>query len=808
LLPQDIVLELSWNDDNSNSHTAYAGWSGRSSNKPDVIEIDPQFGTAINLYDGQKILMGLYDTATEARTVSVEPCTVDDWEIVERRADYLEGHFIQQQRVVYPNQIVVLWINSNLTRLKIVEISPKSNCAKLSENSEIIVTPKPRKILNSILKSPETKDTSHVYCLRLLPAEFLSDGLIQSDANLLPPHRRKDSEEKSDNGDKNSASAALYVKVLENPNVILGHVVLCNSIMDSLDAEKFDIIRLSHPQSNPSQVSNITIHLISSPFQSTSLKHNNGVSLADVSEEDSFRNALMTSFKAWIERLSDSSEIVLTNRMKLSLKVNEINIVVTFGGNENASQNDVHHGRIDSSDEFTILMKRQLLNVEIEIGENVSMPDHKILKQPSVGSLPLLGGVEKLIRRLQDYTRYCIGKVSLRNSLSVPAQQQTSVHAFLITSHLFSEVAQLNSPTKSERCDILKAIMSSGPELAQKSVPHVDLLSVASDCEGYLAADLKVLVERAIHEGAIRQLQGNVDGSEFLLTQEDFHHARKGFVPFSLRDVKLHTSDVNWTDIGGLDETRKVLLETLEWPTKYASIFANCPLRLRSGGHDSTGVTDRVVNQMLTQMDGAEGLDGVYVLAATSRPDLIDPALLRPGRLDKSLFCNMPTSRERLEILMALSRKVDLGEDVDLNYYAKRCQGYSGADLQALLYNAHLEAIHETIDAEKSIEKVSSSEDSELQFTSFNMNSKKTITNFTAAERTQTMKRLSLIKKGFTQKEVIKTDYESQNFSQKKPKRCASTDITNLLLEEMEKCLAEFQVMKLARGLLYAKIKA
>jgi peroxin-1 len=92
-------------------------------------------------------------------------------------------------------------------------------------------------------------------------------------------------------------------------------------------------------------------------------------------------------------------------------------------------------------------------------------------------------------------------------------------------------------------------------------------------------------------------------------------------------------------------------------------------------GHDSTGVTDRVVNQMLTQMDGAEGLEGVYVLAATrsvfvclllvflscqvslpnfnacsSRPDLIDSALLRPGRLDKSVFCNMPDFADRKDV--------------------------------------------------------------------------------------------------------------------------------------------------------------
>jgi len=114
-------------------------------------------------------------------------------------------------------------------------------------------------------------------------------------------------------------------------------------------------------------------------------------------------------------------------------------------------------------------------------------------------------------------------------------------------------------------------------------------------------------------------------------------------------------------------------------------------------GHDSTGVTDRVVNQMLTQMDGAEGLDGVYVLAATSRPDLIDPALLRPGRLDKSLLCNMPDVQERAEIIRALRRNITLAPDVDADEFARVTDGYSGADLQALMYNAHLSAVHESI---------------------------------------------------------------------------------------------------------------
>ena len=123
-------------------------------------------------------------------------------------------------------------------------------------------------------------------------------------------------------------------------------------------------------------------------------------------------------------------------------------------------------------------------------------------------------------------------------------------------------------------------------------------------------------------------------------------------------------------------------------------------------GHDSTGVTDRVVNQLLTQLDGAEGLSGVYVLAATSRPDLIDPALLRPGRLDKSLFCALPSVTERLEILKAHARQLEVDPGISKNLHdprqnfceiAQRTEGCTGADLQAIMYNAHLNAVQDTL---------------------------------------------------------------------------------------------------------------
>ncbi|KAL1191267.1 Peroxisomal ATPase PEX1 [Cardamine amara subsp. amara] len=117
-------------------------------------------------------------------------------------------------------------------------------------------------------------------------------------------------------------------------------------------------------------------------------------------------------------------------------------------------------------------------------------------------------------------------------------------------------------------------------------------------------------------------------------------------------------------------------------------------------GHDNTGVTDRVVNQFLTELDGVEVLTGVFVFAATSRPDLLDPALLRPGRLDRLLMCDFPSPQERLEILMVLSRMLPMADDIDLEPIALMTEGFSGADLQALLSDAQLAAVHEYLNRE------------------------------------------------------------------------------------------------------------
>ncbi|KAK1148678.1 Peroxisome biosynthesis protein pex1 [Aspergillus melleus] len=392
--------------------------------------------------------------------------------------------------------------------------------------------------------------------------------------------------------------------------------------------------------------------------------------------------------------------------------------------------------------------------------------------------------------------------------LLATAQSKEALNNIIIGGHVAREIIHLRAPDKEGRRKVLEQLTIQDREASISMNGHmrnessstqdswldpsnpgsrpssagadgfvlgrdVDFLELAGKTDGYMPGDLVLYVSRARNEALIRSVQDPLATSRAItLGLEDFENAIRGFTPASLRNVTLTSSTTTFSGIGGLHETRKTLLETLQYPTKYAPIFAQCPLRLRSGlllygfpgcgktmlasavagecglnfisvkgpeilnkyigaseksvrdlferaqaarpcvlffdefdsiapkrGHDSTGVTDRVVNQLLTQMDGAEGLSGVYVLAATSRPDLIDPALLRPGRLDKSLLCDMPSQSDRMDIIQAVSKKLAMDEEVAarLDEVAARTEGFSGADLQAVVYNAHLEAVHDAL---------------------------------------------------------------------------------------------------------------
>ncbi|XP_051872011.1 peroxisome biogenesis factor 1 isoform X2 [Pristis pectinata] len=379
-----------------------------------------------------------------------------------------------------------------------------------------------------------------------------------------------------------------------------------------------------------------------------------------------------------------------------------------------------------------------------------------------------------LSRQLSQILKYLVAEAVSHGTviaLMVTSISEHSLHPSLVSaegSHLFQCIQNIPLPDQDHRVQLLTSVIQNKTIISLKTLQSIDFQKLAKATEGFVARDVVMLTERALHS---HLLTGKNKEQEVHLTTLNFLHALDGFVPTSLRNANLHKpKDLGWDQIGGLHEVKEILKDTIQLSVKYPQLFAKLPIRMQSGillygapgtgktllasvvtkesgmnfisikgpellskyigaseqavrdvfsraeaakpcilffdefdsiaprrGHDNTGVTDRVVNQLLTQLDGVEGLQGVYVLAATSRPDLIDPALLRPGRLDKSVYCPLPDQVARYEILKALSQTLPLADDVDFQQIASMTEYFTGADLKALLCNAQLDAIHSSL---------------------------------------------------------------------------------------------------------------
>jgi transitional endoplasmic reticulum ATPase len=121
----------------------------------------------------------------------------------------------------------------------------------------------------------------------------------------------------------------------------------------------------------------------------------------------------------------------------------------------------------------------------------------------------------------------------------------------------------------------------------------------------------------------------------------------------------------------------------------------------RRGTFEGSHVTESVVNQLLTSIDGLESMEGVVVIGATNRPDIIDPGLLRPGRFDRLLLIPAPDRESRLEILKIHTKDMPLSKDVSLEDFADKTVGYSGADIDALCREAAMIALRDDITAKE-----------------------------------------------------------------------------------------------------------
>nr|WP_062510594.1 CDC48 family AAA ATPase [Sulfolobus acidocaldarius] len=313
----------------------------------------------------------------------------------------------------------------------------------------------------------------------------------------------------------------------------------------------------------------------------------------------------------------------------------------------------------------------------------------------------------------------------------------------------FDREIEIPLPDKQGRLEIL--------QIHTRNMPlskDVDLHKLAEMTHGYTGADLSALVREAAMNALRRYIQ-MIDLSQDKIPPEilekmevrmdDFLKAFKDIVPSGLREIYIEVPEVHWFDIGGLEEVKEELREVVEYPLKYREVYENMSIEppkgillfgppgtgktmlakavaTESGANfiavrgpeilskwvgeiDSiapirglstdSGVTERIVNQLLAEMDGIEKLENVVVIAATNRPDILDPALLRPGRFDRLIYVPPPDKTARFEILKVHTKNVPLAEDVSLEDIAEKAEGYTGADLAAVVREAALRAIRE-----------------------------------------------------------------------------------------------------------------
>lgn len=324
----------------------------------------------------------------------------------------------------------------------------------------------------------------------------------------------------------------------------------------------------------------------------------------------------------------------------------------------------------------------------------------------------------------------------------------------------------------------------------------VDLESLARGTHGYVGADLQQLCMEAALE-CIRSKMGLIDFDKdrvdkkildsILVEGKHFDHAMSVVHPSSLRENQVEVPDVHWEDVGGLEDVKRELHETVQYPVEHADKYikfgmnpskgvlfygppgcgktllakaianecganfisikgpelltqwfgeseanvrelfdkarAASPCILMfdemdsiaktrgSGGPGSSEAGDRVINQILTEIDGVGARKNVFCIGATNRPDILDPAVIRPGRLDQLIYIPLPDLKSRIAIFKAALRKAPLDPSVNIEVLARSTHGFSGADITEICTTASKLAIREAILAEEErLKKVAAGE--------------------------------------------------------------------------------------------------
>lgn len=341
----------------------------------------------------------------------------------------------------------------------------------------------------------------------------------------------------------------------------------------------------------------------------------------------------------------------------------------------------------------------------------------------------------------------------------------------------FDREIEIGIPDRNGRKEILQ-IHVRGMPLDE----NVNLDLIADKTHGFVGADLEALTKEA-GMIALRKILPELDLSKeeipsdvldkIKVSARDFEEALTSAEPSALREVFVEVPNVKWEDIGGIEDVKDQLRQTIEWPLKYPKLFSHMnatpPKGILLYGMPGTGktllakavaseteanfisvkgpeflskwvgesekavretfrkakqatpciiffdeldavtpsrgstlgdahTTERIISQLLTELDGLEELKGVTVIAASNRPDIIDPALLRPGRFDRLIYIPLPDEESRKKIFEVHLRNKPLAKDVDIAELARETENFSGAEIAAVCNEAVMSAIREYLD--------------------------------------------------------------------------------------------------------------
>jgi transitional endoplasmic reticulum ATPase len=342
----------------------------------------------------------------------------------------------------------------------------------------------------------------------------------------------------------------------------------------------------------------------------------------------------------------------------------------------------------------------------------------------------------------------------------------------------FDREIEIGVPDETGRKEILQ-VHTRGMPLSD----DVNLGGLAAETHGFVGADIESLTKESAMK-ALRRYLPEIDLDEeevppslidrMIIKREDFEGALKDVEPSALREVLVELPKITWGDVGGLDEAKQDVKESVEWPlnnperfermgieppkgillygppgtgkTLMAKAVANetnanfisvrgpqllskwvgesekairqtfrkarqvsptviffdelDSLAPSRGGEVGSNVSERVVNQLLTELDGLEEMEDVMVIGATNRPDMIDPALIRSGRFDRLVFIGEPGTEGREEIMRIHTDDSPLAPDVSLRELAEVTDGYVGSDLESIAREAAIQALRDDHDAE------------------------------------------------------------------------------------------------------------